>query len=282
MTRGVEVDSASDSTSSDDGDTDEGAEESDTGPKLDVAQDSEGETGVTTGDAPDQPWLLHFTRPVDANDPWKILHIDVETGTQTELCSVVGTEGLEDVTSSTFTRDDRLMVSNRHALWEVFLPDCTAIKKADYPSSSSFINGISPDAGYGLLGTSGTYDELVALDPDTGEVSVIGDLAINVLSHGASWVEAEQRLYMVESLSDSLYVVDTLLGSADFHTEIDYNFNAVGFEHHPHTGKMYGCSSDGDIFEIHADGPTTVFSHVDWSCNNLAAPWANPTLPPVD
>ena len=172
--------------------------------KLDVAQSDDGGSDTATGgDTSNPPWLLHFTR----GSPWTILHIDVETGAQTELCTVTGTEGEEDVTSSTFTRDDRLMVSNKHALWEVSLPDCVGTKKADYPVSASLINGISPDAGFGLLGTSGTHDELVALDPDTGEVTVIGSLAF--LTFFLSWFAPMRLLPMPASHANTISLISS-------------------------------------------------------------------------
>lgn len=248
------------------------ADEGDDGllPKLDIF-------GATSAD-----WFLHFPPQGGVDEFWFIQHLDVYTGKSSFVCYVLGTQGEPWPTSSTFTRDDRLMVSTGFDLWEVSLPDCIGTKITTYPEEVTFINGIAPDEGNGLLGISAANKELVRIDPDTGAVTPVGFFGFELSgSHGATWVEAEQELYLVEGTTDSLYRVDRDTGFANFVTAIDYDFEWVGFEHHPHTGDMYGCSFDAEVFRIDDDGSIELLTQLNEPCNNLAAPWDVPELPPI-
>ena len=239
-------------------------------PKLDIF-------GATSID-----WFLHFPPSQGPNEFWEMMHIDLWTGKASYVCFISGTQDEPWPTSSTFTRDDRLMVSNGYSLWEISLPDCVGTHIATYPEAHGIINGIAPDAGYGLLGVSASGGELVAIDPDTGVVTPIGDFGFPLSgSHGATWVEAEQELYIVEGSTDALYIADQLTGAATWISGIQYDFEWVGFEHHPHTGEMYGCSSDAEVFLISADGSVDHLTQLELPCNNLAAPWDVPELPPI-
>ena len=67
-----------------------------------------------------------------------------------------------------------------------------------------------------------------------------------------------------------------------FHlADLSTPLNLVGFEHHPHGGNLYACSSGNaeGLWEVADDGQMTYIGSIGFSCNDLAAPWANPLLP---
>jgi hypothetical protein len=227
-------------------------------------------------------WFLHLPPNEGTDKLWQIWHIDVDTGAYNFVCFVIGSKGEPWPTSSTFTRDDRLMVSNGYDLWEVALPSCEGSKVTTYPPEHSIINGIAPDSAFGLLGISATSNQLIQIDPDTGAIDPVGDFGFELSgAHGATWVEEEGSFYLVEGSTDALFRVDQTTGLASFVTDIAYDFEWVGFEHHPHTGEMYGCSSEQEVFLITEDGSIEELMDVFEPCNNLAAPWEQPELPPI-
>ena len=256
-------------------DSDEGSseEEEETGllPKLDIFVDTS------------QDWLLHFPPENVASDLWQMVQIKLDDGIVSHQCFVANTQAAPWPTSSTFTRDDRLMVSNGYSLWEVSLPDCVGTKIADYPKAQLGINGIAPDEENGLYGVSAASNSLLSINPDTGSLTPVGELSILLSgSHGATWVEEEQQLYLIEGVADTLFRLDPTTAAIEEVTMVDYDFQIVGFEYHPHNDRMYGCSSEALIIEIGPEGTTDPLAALNFPCNNLAAPWGDPELPNTD
>jgi len=220
-------------------------------------------------------------------------HISRVDATVTPLCDLVDPRTGETLafSSMTFTRDDRLFGSGASDLYEVTLPGCDVTYVGPYgPGANGVavtgINGISPDEDYGLFGVDSTTDYVYRIDPETAAVEAVGYAGFNIGFGGASWVETEQQMLAVDANTDTLYRVDTNTGLYTDGLPLSETLGLVGFEHHPHGGQLYACTNANGgtargLYEVELDGTMTFIGDTMISCNDLAAPWANPELPPV-
>jgi hypothetical protein len=252
------------------GEAGSGAEVGESGPLLDVD---------TTGGVEYVDWLLN-------SEQGALYHVSREDALPTWLCNLVDPDDGTDISfsSMTFSRDDRLFGSGANELYEVTLPECEVIKVGLYGTGIEGVNGISPDEGFGLFAVDSDTDGLYRVDPDTAVATLVGNAGYDIGFGGASWVETEQKLMAIDANNDSLYEVDTQTGLYTLVTALTETFGLVGFEHHPHGGQLYGCTNNNGttergLYEIGLDGTMTFIGDIGFSCNDLAAPWASPTLP---
>ena len=235
--------------------------------------------------APPEPveWMLNS----EGGTLYRVSRVDASTD---ELCELINPENMQpfEFSSMTFTRDDRLIGANNNSdgLWEIALPSCEATRVSTYPPSVSGVNGISPDEDYGLYAVDSTSDRLYRVDVDTGVFTEVGPTGFNIGFGGATWVEDDQMLMAVEAGTNSLYEVNTMTGMYTLVAALSETLGLVGFEHHPDNGALYICTSNNQstvrgLYEVTTDGTMTFIGDMGFNCNDLAAPWAEPELPPV-
>ncbi|MEM7157025.1 MAG: hypothetical protein AAF799_29505 [Myxococcota bacterium] len=228
-------------------------------------------------------WMLNS----EGGTLYRVSRVDAST---VELCELINPETGSpfEFSSMTFTRDDRLIGANNGSdgLWEIELPSCVATRVATYPGNVSGVNGISPDEDYGLYAVDSTTDRLYRVDVDTGVFTEMGPAGFNIGNGGATWVEADQMLMAVEAGTNSMYEVNTTTGTYSLVTALSETLGLVGFEHHPDNGALYICTNNNQstvrgLYEVTMDGTMTFIGDLGYTCNDLAAPWAEPELPPV-
>ena len=255
-------------------------DEGSSGPLLDVGAL---DTGPSTTDGEAYvDWLLNS----EEGALWHISRVDAKP---TQLCELFHPTTGESISfsSMTFTRDDRLFGSGADELYEVLLPECDVEFVGAFGTGVTGVNGISPDEGYGLFAVDSDTDSLYRVDPDTAVATLVGYAGYDIGFGGATWVETEQELMAIDANNDSLYEVDTQTGVYSLVAPLTETFGLVGFEHHPHGGQLYGCTNNNGstlrgVYEIALDGTMTFIGDPGFSCNDLAAPWANPPLPIPD
>lgn len=244
------------------------------------------------GTLPMGSWLLNFTTTgtFGMNPPEMSLHqVDVDTGNSVKLCDLSG--GPLDFAgfgfkSATFTRDNRLMATDGAALFEVDPCACTYVRMGGFGNNGS-IYGITPDEGNGLFGVSANSSNLVRINPDTGETTVVGPLGIGSFNqHGASWSAVDGVIYFVNDADDGVYTIDPATGAATFLVTLSSSISTVGAEIHPDTNALFVCgTADGVLGEVDkATGVITPRPSGPSVCTNLGAPWADGgsvCVPPV-
>lgn len=221
-------------------------------------------------------WVLHFGG-VGALPPTMDI-VDLETGTATRICSLEGdVSPIGGIKSATFTRDNRLILTDGRRIFEVDACGCTFDVVGEVPEEHFQIFGVAPDEGDGLFGVSAVSGALLRIDADTAEVSVVGSLGLEEISnHGLTWSEAEQTLYFINGVDDTLHTVDPQTGLATQLGPLSTPIGTVGIELHPDTNMLYACGlEDQVIHEIDKDtGETTPLRDGPFPCRNLGAPWA--------
>ena len=248
-------------------------------PKLDVGAvpDFGGETGdgamceeMCQADKAGQvggDWRLHIS---SAN---ALMLVDVSDGSTTEVCKVTG---IGFIKSLTFTRTNRLLASDGAILYEIDPCTCKGAQIGVFSPGYGSIYGISPDEGDDLFGISAQANALVRIDSDTAKTTEIGPLGGIWGNHGATWSEQEQRIYAINGGTNSLYTVDPQTGAATLIAKLSVTFSTVGAEIHPATGRLYGCTGTGKLYEIDkATAKATEIGAIQGigTCTNLGAPW---------
>lgn len=200
-----------------------------------------------------------------------LYRVNVADASAVALCDKVGS-----ATSLTFTRDNRLLSSTGGSLNLIDPCTCTSVEVGKYPNALAAINGIAPDEGNELFGFSANADALVRIDTATAAVTEIGKVGFNFGTHGAAWSEQDQTLYLLTG--SKLYTVDTQTGVATEIGPLGVNFGTVGVELHPATGRLYGCTGNGNLYEIDKNtAKATLVGPLGsgTGCTNLGAPWSN-------
>lgn len=246
------------------------------GVKLDVPLNPDFGGGDTDGDMcaseceSDQAgqeggdWLLQI-------EGTSLYRVNVADASAVLLCDKVGGSH-----SLTFTRDNRLLSSTGAALNLIDPCTCESVNIGKYPNGLGGINGIAPDEGNELFGFSANADALVRIDTQTAAVTEVGKVGFNFGTHGAAWSEADQILYLLTG--SKLYTVDTQTGAATLIGPLGVDFSSVGVELHPATGRLYGCTGDGNLYEIDkVTAQATLVGKLGsgQGCTNLGAPWAS-------
>ena len=241
--------------------------------------DGDGDTLTGDGDgAPENPisWLLN-------SEGGKLYKIDRYDASTTVLCDLIDPElgGSIEFSSMTFSRMDVLYGSHEGGLYEIVLPTCEVIKVGEFGGSITSVNGISPDEANGLYAIDTSTNAVYRIDPLTAISTLVGPAGYDIGFGGATWLEADQRLLAVDAGNDTLNEVDTETGAYTLLGNLSTGLNLVGFEHHPHGGNLYACSSGSaeGLWEIEPDGQMSYIGSIGFGCNDLAAPWLMPPLP---
>ncbi len=264
-TTGTTDDGTTDDGTTDDGTTDEGSSS----------------TGEEPAQAP--PWLVSLD---EFNDGNHVTQIDIETAATLDVCVIDNTVSGQPLTgpiySSTFTRDDRLLISRGNQLWEVELPSCDASPVGPFGFNDVF--GISPDEGNDLFGLSAAADQLIRIDANTGMGTSVGPLGSDWFTLGVTWDEQGQRLLGLNGNDDDLYEIDVMTGMTTPIYMLMPDFFQIAFEYHTLTDQVYACTDDAHLLRVEDDGSLTDLGDLGLAngCLNLAAPWSDAAgLPPM-
>lgn len=229
----------------------------DTGGDMCASECESDQAGQADGD-----WLLQI-------DGSTLYRINVADGSAVALCDKVGSSH-----SVTFTRDNRLLSSSGSMLRVIDPCTCTSVDIGAFPNGLGGINGIAPDEGNELFGFSAEAEALVRINTQTAEVTEVGPVGFSFGTHGAAWSEADQILYLLTK--STLFTVDTQTGTATEVGPLGVDFSTVGVELHPATGRLYGCTGDGFLYEIdRVTGQASAIAPLGSGdgCTNLGAPW---------
>lgn len=237
--------------------------------------------GGSTGDPVQEGMWL--TMLEDTSSPTRLYKIDLETGAGTLLCSL---DTNDDYNTSTFSRDGKLFTANASTKNLEIIDPCTCKRTVVGPTKVDALPGITADQALGLYGMDTTLDNLVALNTDTGNATVIGALGINWGTGGLTWSDVLKDTYAINGTDDKLYTINHLTGKATSLIQTNYNFGSVGIEWHPKTGEIYACSNPAELLLVsEKTGEVTVVGPMNLEnkaahCDNLAAPWV--PVPCVD
>lgn len=237
--------------------------------------------GGSTGDPVQEGMWL--TMLEDTSSPTRLYKIDLETGAGTLLCSL---DTSDDYNTSTFSRDGKLFTANASTKNLEIIDPCTCKRTVVGPTKVDALPGITADQALGLYGMDTTLDNLVSLNTDTGNATVIGALGINWGTGGLTWSDVLKDTYAINGTDDKLYRINHLTGKATSLIQTNYNFGSVGIEWHPKTGEIYACSNPAELLLVsEKTGEVTVVGPMNLEnkaahCDNLAAPWV--PVPCVD
>ena len=248
----------------------------------DASTTGDGSTGGgSTGDPVQEGMWL--TMLEDTSSPTRLYKIDLETGAGTLLCSL---DTSDDYNTSTFSRDGKLFTANANTKNLEIIDPCTCKRTVVGPTKVDALPGITADQALGLYGMDTTLDNLVSLNTDTGNATVIGALGINWGTGGLTWSDVLKDTYAINGTDDKLYRINHVTGKATSLIQTNYNFGSVGIEWHPKTGEIYACSNPAELLLVsEKTGEVTVIGPMNLEnkaahCDNLAAPWV--PVPCVD
>ena len=230
-------------------------------PKFDLDDDQ-------TWTIPDEEYPLYLLHIYKNKKLWYVSIVD---GQPSEVCDLKpadsampsGTPGLS------FNREDRLFISDGSALWEVLLPSCEVELKGKFGDGISSVNGILAGEDNALYGISGTLNQLIRIDVETGQATPLGKLGQKWGTHGASWSDARQGILGINGSTNSLYQIDKSTGAATEVAAIQgVKFKSVGMEIHPQDDQLYACTSDSTLYRIAFDGTASTVGNAS-SCGAL-------------
>ena len=183
---------------------------------------------------------------------------------------------IENYPSLTFTRSGEFLALNNTEDRLDRIDPCTCeITPVGPVGFESTIVGITTDRGVNLYGVETTQDNLLSLVSTTGTASEIGTRGVDFGSSGATWSDELEALWAINSMDDSLYVLDPDTGLATFQAELDRNFGNVGIEYHPGVRKLYACTGS-TLYSVDTETGWvfTIGTIGNYNSNNLAAPYS--------
>ena len=214
------------------------------------------------------------------NTTKELLHIDLDTGVGTPVCTL-DTE--DNYPSTTFSREGILYASNNFQDRLDIIDPCTCeiTPVGDYGFDESVqVVGITTDQGLDLFGVENQTDQLLHIDTSSGLASVVGEFGINMGSSGATWSDALQGLYAIDGTWSKLWTISPATGAATYTAKLSISFVGVGIELHPGNDILYSCTNN-ILYEVDKiSGETSMVGEIgENACNNLAAPYTKVECP---
>lgn len=257
--------------------TDETSTETSSATETGETSTETGETGETSSDTDPPPaeegWLLTIN---GLDEQRGLYQVDTATGESTLLCTLEdldsGLPYVGIVQSLSFTRDNRLFLTDGPSLSEVSLPDCVVSSVTDVEPG---LTSIVPDDEDGLYGLTLGAGELVAIDVDSGVVTTLGNLVgVDTGLSDATWADSRSAIMMLEG-GVALYEVDPDTAAATFIGPVALPFVAsFGLAYHPAQDLMFVCGTQPELWTLGFAGEGMPVVPLDLlsPCDNLAAP----------
>ncbi len=220
--------------------------------------------------------MLYSVEPSGAIE--RLIVIDPDTAEVQTVLMLTGHTGFSS-TSLAFSPDGRLFGwdTTHSKLYRVDIFSGNISYVSDGPELYKAVNGLAFD-GYGnLYGLHGNTDELLSIDPGTGDISVIGNLGIDIKHNGLAIDFETNQLYGISGKgtdADFLFRIDKNSGLAEIIGPLGVNTGSVGAEFDPVTGELFTIRGSRNLMKVNINsGEASFVGTIAANTVNLAAVW---------
>ena len=204
----------------------------------------------------------------DVKDDWMLVTVDNVAGYIYEVdrhtaaltvISEVSQSGFS-VNSMDVREDGTPVVHNGNPAWELMTIDiCDGTLTEIGPTGITNMGGIGFANSGALYGLHAAGDEVVELNPHTGEAVSVGPIGFDLGTSGLAYDCSTETLWGADGTSNQIFRVDTLTGTATDTVSTDVPFGAVGLEFDHRTGLLL-ASTGSALYTI--DPHTGASTHI--------------------